>query len=300
MLYGRRQIQEEILEKVYEFEKKYNKKVIFGAMVGSISKGVERYDSDYDTRFLYLDRDKDEYFRWDRLEKDIEEKQIHKSFVPERSDLFYDKIAFWEFTSFISFLKKPSLDGKFSVGLYHIVVWTFNSPYCWDPYGISNKISCLIDAMFVKSYEVSYYRKYIENCMKKKEPLLREYLYSAYYAIAIQYCIERDKFAPIYFPTILKLCDNQSMEIEIKKLENRYYEETNQLIKENRQGYKRKMSNLICVSKNEIIDSYIEEVLDMSKKYQNTKVVQSDKDYVEDIIDIVIKSLMRPTVKDVN
>ena len=52
MLYGKEAARNEILSQVEEFEKRYNKKVVFGSVLGSISKGVERYDSDYDSRFL--------------------------------------------------------------------------------------------------------------------------------------------------------------------------------------------------------------------------------------------------------
>ena len=118
MLYGNKEVQEEILKQVRKFEEKYNKKVVFGAMVGSISKGVERYDSDYDTRFLYLDRLEEGFARWDKV-KDIKESQVHQCYIPGSKDcyvdgdqyrrnyhefevtdksLFYDKIAFWEFS----------------------------------------------------------------------------------------------------------------------------------------------------------------------------------------------------------
>ncbi len=189
MLYGNEKIQKEIINQIEKFEKKFNKKVVFGAMVGSISKGVERYDSDYDTRFLYLDKVEDEYIRWDKTGSDLKEEQIHYCYVPEKCNcyangreyrkehhkfdledksLFYDKIAFWELTSFLNFLKVPVLDNKFSVGLYHIVSWTFNSPFCWDPYGIGSKISCLLDEMFRPEYEIQYYRNYILRAQKKR------------------------------------------------------------------------------------------------------------------------------------
>ena len=65
MLYGKEAARNEILSQVEEFEKRYNKKVVFGSVLGSISKGVERYDSDYDSRFLYFDVTNQEIVRWD-------------------------------------------------------------------------------------------------------------------------------------------------------------------------------------------------------------------------------------------
>lgn len=320
MLYGNRKIQDEILGKVKEFEEKYNKKVVFGAMVGSISKGVERYDSDYDTRFLYLDQSAQGFVRWDRVKEDIKERQIHQCYIPDSKDcfvdgvhyhdkqcefmpedkgLFYDKIAFWELTSFINFLRNPKLDNKFSVGLYHIVGWTFNSPFCWDPYGIKSKISCLLDEMFIKEYEIQYYRNYIQNTLKKSPVMLREYLYSSYYALAIQYCIKHEKFAPVYFRTLLAMCNNEKIEDAILKLEKRYYSSVAEKVQEGKL-YERKMANSISVEKSSIIDNFLEEILKSTEVYYCDKIKENGKDYVERIISIILDSLNRPIVKDIN
>lgn len=320
MLYGNTEVQTEILEQVKNFEKKYNKKVIFGAMVGSISKGLERYDSDYDTRFLYLDQSEHDFVRWDKIEGEIAEEQIHMCYIPERMDCyiggsdyrdkyreyelgdksyFYDKIAFWELTSFINFLKKPKLDNKFSVGLYHIVSWTFNSPYCWDPYGIASKINCLLDEMFVPEYEIQYYRNYILKAQKKEPMMIREYLYSAYYALAIEYCLKHNRFAPVYFKSLLAMCMNERLEKTILELERGYYELVAKAINSGK-GYERKMADLFSTYRNDIIDNFLNEVLAKTEKYQCNDFRGIEVNYVGEIIEIILDSLKRPEVKDIN
>lgn len=82
MLYGNENIQKEVLDRVKEFEEKYNRKVIFGAVLGSISQGKERYDSDYDSRFLYLDLSEHGYVRWNKLSRNIQECEIHQCYIP--------------------------------------------------------------------------------------------------------------------------------------------------------------------------------------------------------------------------
>lgn len=300
MLYGTEDIQKEILDKVNRFEVENNAKVIFGSMVGSISKGMERYDSDYDTRFLYLDKSNSGFLRYDRIKDNLAERDIHKCYIPEVKNLFYDKIAFWELTSFINFLRNPSLDGKFSVGLYHIVNWTFNSPYCYDPYGIKSKIIYMLDAMFQKNYELIYYKNYIEKCLSKEPPFLREYLYSSYYAIAMLFCMKYNRFAPVYFPTLLEFCENERVKIEIKKLNNMYYSETMKFFEKKENFFERKLANGILTFRNEIIDEFLSSTLLTAEIVFSSEAEKNDADYVENIINIIIDSLSRPKVKDVN
>lgn len=320
MLYGNAKVQAEILEHVGQFEKEYNKKVIFGSMVGSISKGLERFDSDYDTRFLYLDQSEQGIVRWDQTEEDIAEEQIHICYIPDRMNCyvggrnyrdkyhefelsdksyFYDKIAFWELTSFVNFLKKPKLDNKFSVGLYHIVSWTFNSPFCWDPYGIAGKVRCLLDEMFIPEYEIQYYRNYIANAKKKDPLMIREYLYAAYYALAIEYCLKYNRFAPVYFKPLLAMCMNQRLEKAIRELERGYYESVTKALNKG-MGYERKMTDSFSAYRNSIIDDFLNEALVKTEKFQGKDFRVIEIDYVGEIIEIILDSLKRPEVKNVN
>ncbi len=320
MLYGNRKVQDEIIEQVRRFEEKNNKKVVFGAMVGSISKGMERFDSDYDTRFLYLDPSESGYIRWDKKNGIIEERQVHFCYIPERKEcyvegtdyrdrhqeydlkdksFFYDKIAFWEMTSFVNFLRKPKLDNKFSVGLYHIVSWTFRSPFCWDPYGITEKINALLDEMFIPEYEIQYYRDYILKAQAKKPIRIREYLYSAYYALAIEYCLKHHRFAPVYFKSLLAMCDREELAKSIVCLEKTYHRSVSEAINCG-EKYERKMSNLFCTENDEMIDTYINNILKISGECNCGNAQGSRTDYVDEIIEIILGSLDRPVVKGVN
>ncbi len=318
MLYGSKDIQEEILGRIAQFEKKYNKKVVFGALVGSISKGMERYDSDYDTRFLYLDCQEQGFARWDKIDH-IKECQIHQCYIPsgkerfitgddyrnryceiaERDEgLFYDKIAFWELTSYLHFLKKPELDDRFSVGLYHIVSWTFNSPFCWDPYGIKSKLSCLVDEMFIAEYEIQYYKGYIQRALKKDPVMIREYIYSIYYALAIEYCMEKNRFAPVYFKSLLAFCNDPNLKSVIVDLETEYYDSAKEI--EMGINFKRKAADILSIKRNEFIDGFLENVLVRAERYHYNNVKTCRKDYVDAMINIVFDSLERPKVKDIN
>lgn len=290
MLYGPHKIQKIILDKVADVEKERNIKVIFGAMVGSISKGLEREDSDYDTRFLYLEPDEDG--SWKRYDKAnyISEKDVHFSYIPDDQTLFYDKIAFWEASSFINYLSRPVLDEKESNGLYHIVGWTFFSPYVWDPYNILGRVSAPITDLFDGESEISYYRSYITKAFTRDKLYMREYLYSAYYALAIEYCMKRKTFAPVYFPTLLLFDGDNDLYDEIKSLTKDYYCKTDLYIKENTNFFRRKMGNGLFIEKRyKKIDEYIEKVMKDSQHLfftEKTKVGNTSK-----IVDLIIDTV---------
>lgn len=307
MLYGNEHVQKKVLKHVKEFEEKYNRKMIFGAVLGSISQGKERYDSDYDSRFLYLDRTEQGYVRWDKLSRNIQENEIHQCYIPGRGymdgiacrenmqylqekKLFYDKIAFWEFTSFVKLLVEPRLDNSFSVGLYHTAGWTFHSPFCWDPYGIKNKISCLVDELFNLEYEIQYYRDYILKIMKKDKVKLKEYLFSAYYALAMQYCICHHRFAPIYFKTLLATNRNDELESAILSLEQEYYHVMDVTIRTGDE-FERKMTSEVYVKKNNVIEEFLAKVLAETEKYCKGTHSKQDEYYSEKIVEIVLDSV---------
>lgn len=299
MLYGNINVQEIILKEVHRFEKQKDVQVVFGAMVGSISKGMERYDSDYDTRFLYLDKNLD--FEMLEFNVDIMESQVHQSLIPDKDGLFYDKVAFWEFSTFVNFLRRPVLDKKYSIGLYHIVPWTFMSPYNWDPYGIVGKIMPLIYEMYNENYEIAYYRDYIMNCLSKKAVLLREYIYSAYYGLAIEYCMRYHKFAPIYFPTLLNFCDDNELKKAIIELTNKYDYVTYKAVSNSSNCYVRKMTNCIETENSEIIDAFLHSILSKSQNFHpDFESSGIEKNYVRDILDILYSSMNPRRVKGVN
>lgn len=310
MLYGNQKTQNEILHQVKNFENSYNKKVVFGAVLGSISQGIERYDSDYDSRFLYFDPMVQDCKGSDMPTGDLYEDQIHQCYIPKGGviggasyrngslsladrdkELFYDKIAFWELTSFIGFLVEPKIEGIISANLYHTVNWTFYSPFCWDPYGLKNKISYLIDEMFIPEYEIQFYCSYIQKAIKKKSVSLKEYLCSIYYALAIEYTIKHNRFAPIYFRSLLATCNDDKLKNAIFCLEKRYYDFANEKIKEG-QYFERKMTILSIADRVDIIDNYIMEVLTKALTYNSDHVKINQRFYADKIIALILNAIL--------
>lgn len=210
MLFGNEHIQKELLNEVAICEREKGFKVIFGAMVGSISKGLQYYDSDYDTRFLYVNKDfPDKIF----VPDEVEEKEIiYRKYF---EDTPYEWIPFWEFSSFLQFLVNPMINKKFSVGLYNVVGWTFLSPYVYDPYGIQNKILPLIQKHFYSDYSIEYHKNLLESFDLNKEIIVaKDYVYALHSALTIDWINKYNEYPPIYMRTLLSLRTDLIEDIE--------------------------------------------------------------------------------------
>ncbi len=219
MLFGNKKIHERIYNEVEQFEQTHDVKVIYGANVGGISRGLQYKDSDYDTRFLYI-------------HGDFPHKIYVPDTLPEKSlicRVYFDNapfewIPFWEFSSFIQFLNNPMIDAKFSVGLYNVVGWTFLSPYTYDPYGIQPKIWPLIQKVFHKDYFIAYHKKMMESFALHDETVAaKDYLYALHAALSINWADRHNEYAPVYTPTLL--ADEPHIFHEVCDLIHKYQKE---------------------------------------------------------------------------
>lgn len=208
MLYGSEETKKIIMKKTREIADKRGGKLLFGANVGSISQGLERYDSDYDTRFLYYNpaTPNDSYALAAIPERDL----IYR-YEPEDHSLFYDRIAFWDMTAFLHFLCWPQIEGTVSYGLYNVVQWTFLSPYTWDPYGIGGKLVPLMRAIFHPDWAISFYRAFIDDHFApgSQEIERREYLLVIRAAMSIQWIRRFQTFAPVHLSPLLAVSEDQ-------------------------------------------------------------------------------------------
>ena len=201
MLYGTLKQQEDVLEQATRYAEETGMKLIFGAMVCSVSKGLHYADSDYDTRFLYLRKD---FPNKICVPSEMKEEELVKRYYPEGK--IYEWIPFWEATSFLQFLVNPSFKNDFSVGLYNIVGWTFQSPYVWDPYGLQSKIMPLINTIFNKEYEIAYHKGIInkyQNELENEFVITKSYLYSVHAAATIEWSVKYNVQPPVDLQTLL-------------------------------------------------------------------------------------------------
>ncbi len=200
MLFGGKKIQEKIVADAVKYAEEKDFLLIFGAMVGGCSKGLQYYDSDYDTRFLYLDKKEQRIFLpWEEKEDDLKHRKYFDDAVSP-----YEWIPLWEATSFFQFLKEPAFDGVRSFGLYNIVGWTLQSPYVWDPYGLAAKVMPLVNNIFRKDYYIPYHVDQIHILWNEEDSefVSKNYLYAIYEALCILYADKYSVFPPVYMKTL--------------------------------------------------------------------------------------------------
>lgn len=201
MLYGTLKQQEDILREAKKYAKEKEMILIFGAMVGSVSKGCQYVDSDYDTRFLYLRKD---FPNKICIPEQMKEEELVQRYYPKNK--IFEWIPFWEATSFFQFLDTPSFLNDFSVGLYNVVGWTLQSPYVWDPYGLQSKILPLMNTIFNPSYEVLYHKQIIQKYKEQLDGnriIVKSYLYSVHAAATIEWSIKYSQQPPIDLQALL-------------------------------------------------------------------------------------------------
>lgn len=201
MLFGSKEQQNFVLDKALGYAKDMEAKLIFGAVIGSISRGVQCADSDYDVRFLYLRKD---FPGKICVPYQMAENELVKRYRTENKVL--NIVPLWEATSFLHFLLEPRFTEEVSDGLYAIVGWTLQSPYVWDPYGLQNKLTPLVNKIFRKEYIISYYEKELEKYragLCQEMAVAREYLYAVYAAAALEWCEKGPGYPPIDMGTLL-------------------------------------------------------------------------------------------------
>lgn len=216
MLFGGEKIQTDIVRDALAFAEEKGFLLIYGAMVGGCSKGLQYPDSDYDTRFLYLDKNEKRIFSpWQEKEATLKHRKYFDDTVSP-----YEWIPLWEATSFFQFLKNPSFDGKLSLGLYNIIGWTLQSPYTWDPYGLSEKVMPLVNAVFRKDYYIPFHVEEIYRFWNATDDILLEkhYMYAVYEALCILYADKYNSFPPVYMKTLIMMLLEEKESDDILKM----------------------------------------------------------------------------------
>lgn len=291
MLYGDMELQKEVLQEVEQYARNEGIKPIFGAMVGSVSQGVQYPDSDYDTRFLYL---REDFPRKICIPSQMKEEELVKRYYPK--DRVYEWIPFWEATSFFQFLTVPSFLNDFSVGLYNIVGWTMMSPYIWDPYGLQSRLMPLIHKIFHPEYEIAYHKRELENYREQwgaERVIAKSYLYSVHAAATIEWSLEYREQPPVDLQTLLGGLRRyevwkeakQVLEEARKEAEKRYQEQAVDL---------HQSHFSIMTPYNEAIEKYIREMFDCVKEEASAEIDRSlDEEILGSIYDIIYDAVFQ-------
>ena len=285
MLYGTLEQQNDILGQAQEYADELGVKLIFGAVVGSISKGLHYSDSDYDARFLYLRQDFPQKIC---IPSEMPEAELVKRYY--HKDKIYECIPLWETTSFLHFLMNPRLDEDISVGLYNIVGWTFQSPYVWDPYGLKSKIMPLINRIFNKEYEIACHKMIIEKYWKELEQdavISKSYLNSLHAAATIEWSIKYNTQPPIDLQTLLYGLDRENIWKEAQII----LSAARKMARRSIDDAKNNSHSIITTCYNSTIRDYVKEIrkteciIDKCGQKENSKLI------VNNLYDIIYSSV---------
>ncbi|MGN0739632.1 MAG: hypothetical protein ACI4LX_05615 [Treponema sp.] len=266
MIYGTASVQKELVNTAKYFAEKNNLLLIFGATIGSVSKGINLPDSDYDARFLYLEKDNlgKIYLPWNTPEGKLHFKFCLENGRDKQNAILDDCLPFWEATSFFQFLKKPSFTEQISLGLYNTFAWTLLSPYTWDPYGLQQKLLPLINKAFNARWQFEWHKTCVTEFVIKSETVIswKEYFKAIYSALALSYISENKHFSPVYLPTLICLKqDSELKRILFEMLDTAYGNWTENSIRNKKVDLMIKDSLQIKLSDDCKSDNYIDSVL---------------------------------------
>ena len=95
------------------------------------------------------------------------------------------------------------------------------------------------------------------------------------------------------------MCSQEDLVRNILRLEDEYYSSVSESIRCVKK-YERKIYNLFSFDNNIIIDAFINDILKQTEVFKGENVQRGKADYVDEIINIILGSLNRPTIKGVN
>ena len=204
MLYGDRLFVDQLMQEVHVVENERGIEAIFGSTIGSISRGIQRYTSDYDVRFLYVDKDKNFI---SSSERHVEDRIRYRKFNDSKA---YNCIAFWEISAFLNFLCEPYIDQGIQYKLIRNVMWSFLSPYQLDPYGISGKILPLLLKAINIDCETNHHYEILKNCCRKRNAIvpLAEYFEFMHAYLSLLWIKQEQAVPPLHIMTLMHLANS--------------------------------------------------------------------------------------------
>lgn len=277
MLFGSERLQRQLLDIVHQCEQERGVKVIYGAVMGSISRGLQIEDSDYDVRFLYIkDSFPKEILYPDKL---AEEELLFRCTL---QNACFEQIPFWEATSFMQYMAKPAINGRFSIGLYHAVGRTLFSPYVWDPYGIQPKIMPFVQKCFHKEYCICFYKEMLEKRQWDSPSVnAKEYLNALCDALSMNYVKEYQEFPPIYLPALLQTAPDGVYDAAMQIL-GQLRKEAREYVKEHHiKNACHHAGSIIRIERKLEIDKYIKQTEDQFCSYTQIPIDEEKRKKIQ-------------------
>lgn len=297
MLFGYESNWKEMLQKAQEIATEKHFKLVYAATTGSISKGIPAIDSDYDIRFLFIKEDSFEKKYDPRCcrEEDI----VYRHFQDESHNLnleikyTYDRLAFWELTSFLKLIVTPQIGEETwdKNGLYYIVEHTFLTPYAWDPYGIQLKVIPLINSYFKKQYSYPYYKKVMERRTLLEKIRTKDYIDAVWAALSVTWIDKYKQAAPIDFWTLLSQITSVDEREFIRKWMLTKIEECNEVVSSKEHRVRTRSRTSVFMDRDDKIEGIIDRAYTVIQNSPLCEEYNVEEQYQR--IDIIIEVIER-------
>lgn len=311
MLFGQKEFQDKLLADVNSIAQKKNFKLAYGAALGSISRGIPGYDSDYDIRFLFIRNDFPQ--KW-IMPEECKESDIVYRYIPDIDTCkglslknTYDKIAFWELTSFIQFLSNPCIgaETKDKSNLYYVAEHTFLTPYTWDPYGIQTSIINFIYRNHKPLYCIQTYKNTIEGKFSFNTDYIsiHGYIKSVWAALSIDWIITKRGPAPVNFWQLLSQTDDIRLYHKIDTLYLSRVHMTKEYINRTKNPIRKETKHTVQVKKDSYIDKYIIRCYEMAQQYLTESTFSSntqEKEELDGLCSAITRLINRPQVEGIS
>ena len=307
MLFGNKDFVEGYIAKGSELAG--GKEIVYGVTLGSIAKGIQRLDSDYDARLFTFEKDKiTEAVKNGTADvKWIDDAIRHIPGDSENNTLYYDKIPVWELNSFLDMLIDPRSEIRaIPVMQYYQVYYTFAAPYQYDPYGLCEKLSpiawSVMDRhLLLESFEKDLKRRY--TFREDGTISSRDYLKTMYNLLSQKWVLELSDRPPVYLESLYYLVDDEAV---IEKLREIYTGLVKDALEEEK--YQRKVSKYYYMPADKALDDYIKREHDKVLSLWEQKKPEYDKIYdvqkqiaaVGKMRDIALRSLDEAVAKGIN
>lgn len=308
MLFGKNEFTTKFIEDVLNIAKEKKLRVIYGSLIGSLPQGIQCYDSDYDSVFLYI-RD-DFYEKIMDADASTYDEVLYR-FYPEDSLSVWDSITYRELSSFLGFLYNPSIQGENrDYGLYYYFAEVFMSPYTWDPYGLQMKVLPLIQKCYNHEFMVTAFLNRIKllegkgycDINKKGVYNYKFYLRRALYTFFLEWALKNNTFAPTYIDTVLALSEDRDAVIEYRKLLKTFRELDIKNCDEMNLTVIKEAHLFLEIKESIVIENYIRKIRKQAESVLKCGAHRSEVDvkkYIELMVNVIRNTLNEEPVKGV-
>ena len=213
MLYGSDKFVSKSLKTIEDYCLKRDYTLVFGATVNSIGNRIQRYDSDYDGKFIYYINDLDnKYITIDEAYKKCD--RSGRFYIDVNKELGeatpWEPALLWNSRSFMSLLVNPSNEIRNIIpAVYYQVLNVFSSPFYLDNFGIRKQIKSRVEEIIDFNYLLLYFKNRMGLRSERDDKgrmLLKYYLSAIHCLLSMHWILVYECVPPYTIDALYYLC----------------------------------------------------------------------------------------------